>query len=373
MTTLIGSNIVKAVLMILVVIALLIGVYTYGKQLIAPIIGLEVYNETQASLTANTTFEAFFNEYQQCKATSDKECVCPFTISAIPSGYFVEINNDPGTKTSTLKLFRGEIQKTFTELGSKQITNDITNMPTKSPGPLTSYLTPDRKFDKTVYFPNSPLYLVHEPPSYVSRKLAGEATPIDVHFKRNAALGDYNLIGIYKLDETNTAFAPTPRSVVSQLSGSYDDRIKEFQSLRKCKTLKTDTATSQLLPTLKSQYTSCLNSLDPKKAKVCTPFQTDIPKGHTLTSKRRPNPALLLKGPGQKKDEFLFKIDVSKFVCTIYDIKNPKVSPDPLSLTPDNKYASYVIFPTKEICLYTYTEAEIAQKALAAEPLFKTL
>ena len=101
------STVAKAILVLGVVLILAVAGITYIKPLVDAFLGVDILSSAQ-KVEAGSSFDFFVKQYQECKASSDYDCLCSSSI-VVPKNVVVKIENNKQLKQTEFSLLKGKI------------------------------------------------------------------------------------------------------------------------------------------------------------------------------------------------------------------------------------------------------------------------
>ena len=332
------------------------------------------YNETsedtpEVRRAQQGFFNAFYEDYQKCKNTPDDNCLCPIRPVNIPEGFFLELTNT-GDKTQ-MSFVRGKIedgQAKLEERGAqswKEIQqSDTPQVAYITPGIMTDFVV-NNKLDTQPYHAASRIYLAAEFGEGAANSLTKLFTDVDIRGENS-----YNFRALYKIDETKTAFVPSPDSFLDFTRDQ--ELLQQLNTLRKCRVAEGFNEAKVELNKVKEMLTKCKNLNSASNLK-CSHVEPKLPNNFKVTI--YPNKLILSQGEKPLAEEEFQLTENSLGICSYPQntIKAEESSQKSFSqsfeITSNLKRTSVFFTEEQELCLVNYDEAgmeHLARQSLRA-------
>ncbi len=355
------------IFVIIGIVLIFIGfsLFPQASALVKGVLGFGGFlSDEDIEVQAQSMLKSFVSEYAACKVSADSNCLCPFSSYSLPKGAFLEITNTPGSKFTSFKMFRGEVvgaqevqygdllsggpQRNIDAKANPFLENDLVMIATKSPNRVTSYVTDDGKFDLASYVQETKIFV------QAADNPGDGGTPLDVF-----SSVDYNLQGLYKVDDTRMALVPSPDASLNTVGNPNAEELAKLRKVDRCVLIPNEI--QQVVVDVKKELENCRAS---KRIApfACQPFQVSLPDKYEI---RFDEKQVFLWNT--EKEKVAMRAALSYTVCNspVYkDEDLPNLVPAnraDLKLTSTNKYAAVITLPKEEVCMHVFSESEILE------------
>lgn len=257
------NHIIYGILAVIIIVSFLFsGVYLFSnnaRSFVDSLIGFiggeeESIQETPESIQIEQKFfNQFFDDYQKCKKSPDLKCVCNMHPTYVPEGYYLELLNTNGVTSMSLTPgsinANGEPITTVRSGLQFKVIEGTDNVLVGNFKPTLGKLSADPYIDDNNnfiinerYIGVRNLFLQYEKwmsrqnlDVYSQTRLFSEQLTEYKEFQNS-----FNLKGIYKIDNNEMAFVPSPN-----IPANPDERslanynnvalAQQFRSLPKCR------------------------------------------------------------------------------------------------------------------------------------------